>query len=296
MSACIASSRPASGSGIIAIDSARLVAADRAANHRIDGAERGVRPRPSGAERGVLVWDKGPDQKSTCAGEQPPTWLPISTYDVRMPSIEIPLTSTAIMQGAWFSLEHCGHLLQDAVLLFRKGHHSTAVGVAMIARDELGKYMELLDLWNHASAGKLVTTKSLTRNHLDRQKLAALSATLMDGDDEERQRRFKALETARDPSERQRLIESLGDAEKRKGDRERAFYVDPVEGGWSRPSAAFSAQQAERIIVDALNDYRVQQDPTTFSERRPGLNEALKAWTEKPELPAPPEPKEAALL
>jgi len=204
------------------------------------------------------------------------------------------------MQGAWLSLEQCGHLLRDAVLLFQQGRYASAVGLAMVARDELGKYKALLELWNRVRAGEPVTTADVPRNHLERQKLAVMSATLMDGDDPERQRKFDALSAARSDDERQRAIADLADAEVRRADRERAFYVDPTDAGWSRPVANFSRERAERVIVDALNDYRVQHDPENrrliYSGRRPGLHEALEAWTEKPPLPAPPEPQGAGLI
>ena len=116
-----------------------------------------------------------------------------------------------IMRGIWFSLEQCGHLLQDAVSLLREGRYATAVGLAMIARDELGKYKALLELWNRANAGAAVTTRDLPRDHVVRQKFAALSATLGEGDDAERQEKFEALRSARTDEERRLAFEALGD-------------------------------------------------------------------------------------
>src|SRR5712691_2316018 len=63
-------------------------------------------------------------------------------------------------------------------------------------------------------------------------------------------------------SNRSSVAQSLGDAQTRRFDRERAFYVDPIDTGWSRSCLAFSRHQAERILCDALNDYRGQYDPT----------------------------------
>jgi len=47
----------------------------------------------------------------------------------------------------WFSLEQCGLLLRDAVNLYEGGSDATAVGLAMLAREEMGKARILRDLW-----------------------------------------------------------------------------------------------------------------------------------------------------
>lgn len=206
-----------------------------------------------------------------------------------------------LMKGAWFALEQSGRLLQDAVLLYRADRLASAVGLALIARDELGKYRLLLDLWVEASGGRPVDTKRVMELHLEKQRRAALSATLGEGDDDERIRKFEALKAARWGSpEHQSAFESLGDAETRRNDRERAFYVDPIDSDWSRPCEAFSRSRAERIVGDALNDYRGQYDPTNrkiqFMDRRPGLYPALEEWTDKPELPEIPPPTTTSLV
>lgn len=203
------------------------------------------------------------------------------------------LTPTDLMKGVWFTLEQCGKLLLDAVLLYRADRLASAVGLTMVARDELGKYFLLLDLWVDASAGQAVDVSRLKENHVEKQRRAAVSATLGEGDDDERIGTFEKLKAAPWGSpEFQRVFASLGDAQTRKNDRERAFYVDPSDGGWSRPCEAFSRSRAERLLGDALNDYRGQYDPINrmlhFKDRRPGLHEALEKWTDKPELPEMP--------
>lgn len=212
----------------------------------------------------------------------------------------IILTRRLVMEGAWYALEQCGKLLLDAVLLYREDRFASAVGLTMVARDELGKYRLLLDLWNQTSGGNPVEY-TLREMHVKKQELAAMSATLGEGDGDDRVAKFNAMtQLAWGSDEFRSAFESLGDASSRKNDRERAFYVDPCDGGWARPCETFTQRRAERLIADAQNDYRVQSDPINrkinFQERRPGLHEALEAWTSKPELPEMPFPANTTSL
>ena len=45
-----------------------------------------------------------------------------------------------LLKGLWYSLEQCGRLLKSAGVLYEEKDYSTAVGVAMFAREELGKH------------------------------------------------------------------------------------------------------------------------------------------------------------
>jgi AbiV family abortive infection protein len=173
--------------------------------------------------------------------------------------------------------------------------YGTAVGLALMARDELGKYALLLDLWVDASNGKPVTSSQVKENHLQKQKRAAFSATLADDDDAKKQQTFDKLhQLPRGSTQWEEAFEELGDTQIRRDNRERAFYVDPTEVGWSRPCVAFTAQESARILCDLNNEYRGEHDAENrklhFQERRPGLYEALEEWTSKPNLPDPPIP------
>src|SRR6266566_893285 len=57
------------------------------------------------------------------------------------------VSERVLLEGMWFSLEQCGRLLRDAVNLFEGGSDPTAVGLAMLAREEMGKARILRDLW-----------------------------------------------------------------------------------------------------------------------------------------------------
>lgn len=65
------------------------------------------------------------------------------------------VTSQFILQGAAYALEQCG-LLRDANILYRNGSYASAVVLTAFAREELGRYRILLDLWRRASAGEAI--------------------------------------------------------------------------------------------------------------------------------------------
>lgn len=47
----------------------------------------------------------------------------------------------------WYAFEQAGFLLGSAVTLFDAGQCATAVGLALLAHEELGKHRILVDLW-----------------------------------------------------------------------------------------------------------------------------------------------------
>src|SRR5438477_11420512 len=60
------------------------------------------------------------------------------------------VAAPVLLRGAWYSLEQCGHLLSDAVTLYRGKSYSSSVALAMIGREELGKHLMLLEEWRKA--------------------------------------------------------------------------------------------------------------------------------------------------
>ena len=68
-----------------------------------------------------------------------------------------------LLRGAWYSLEQCGRLLSDAVVLYLAKSYSSSVALAMIGREELGKHRMLLEEWRKAEG-----TISNCRCHPDR--------------------------------------------------------------------------------------------------------------------------------
>jgi len=48
------------------------------------------------------------------------------------------VTEQTLLHGAWYALEQAGQLVDSAVTLVDAGAFSTATGVAMLGREELG--------------------------------------------------------------------------------------------------------------------------------------------------------------
>jgi hypothetical protein len=49
------------------------------------------------------------------------------------------VSERVLLEGAWFALEQSGILLRDAVTLYERASPVTAVGLAMLAREEMAK-------------------------------------------------------------------------------------------------------------------------------------------------------------
>jgi hypothetical protein len=73
-----------------------------------------------------------------------------------------------------------------------------------------------------------------------------------------------------------------------------ALYVDPVPGGWKRPTKEISQAFAFDYLQDAANDYRAQYDRYTDLETHkpddPEFYSALEQWTDRSTLPPPESP------
>src|SRR5438445_5046430 len=89
------------------------------------------------------------------------------------------MTPKILLQGAWYAFEQCGILLRDAVTLYERGSRATAVGLAMLAREELGKARILLDFWSDAMNKRrrvsAAEVRSKLDNHEEKQRRAAIS-------------------------------------------------------------------------------------------------------------------------
>src|SRR5436190_17444444 len=93
------------------------------------------------------------------------------------------VAAPVLLRGAWYSLEQCGHLLSDAVTLYRGKSYSSAVALAMIGREELGKHRMLLEEWRKAEGtGQYPTVEAIRtacEDHVVKQGRALLSLTFM---------------------------------------------------------------------------------------------------------------------
>jgi len=216
-----------------------------------------------------------------------------------------------LMRGSWFSLEQCGHLLRSAVALYRGGDPITAIAVAMVAREELGKYKILRDCWNEAAnRGREYEADEITgllKDHVEKQR-AGGGTVMFYGERNESglgkliEARIRNAPGTKEYEEAANQMDALTDrrmkrlTDEREEDRRRALYggLDPATGTWRRPVEAFSREEAFRRLVHAINDYLGHYDPENRrlhnEERCPGLNEALDAWRDKPKLPTAEHP------
>ena len=210
------------------------------------------------------------------------------------------ITVDTLLQGAWYSLKQAGRLLVMAVTVFEAGDFSTATGLAMFGREELGRYSILRNLADEVARGHSMTAADVQArcdDHEDKQRAAMMSTTLRanrgtqigdavfaqmiaDPHSTERNESGELLKIVTDamvertPSDRHRL-------------RMRSFYVDINRSGlgWSRP-IEITATKARSVITDAVNDYNVQMEHRqSFPDDDPVMTEALKAMNPKPDPP-----------
>jgi hypothetical protein len=87
-------------------------------------------------------------------------------------------TPQYLLEGAAYALEQCGLLLRDANTLYRSGSYSSAVALALFAREELGRYRILLDLRKKVLGGYHLTTQEIQKRckpHERKQEAGMLS-------------------------------------------------------------------------------------------------------------------------
>jgi len=209
------------------------------------------------------------------------------------------VTEQFLVRGAWYAFEQCGRLMHDAANLYDSGSYSTAVGLAMLAREELGKGRILLDMWR--DGGAEVTLDKVTAkldDHLSKQQSAQLSISISVPRDSRlgkiMRRVFEApsgtteFDRAMDEKEFQTALESVRrrTPSTRMDLRERGFYVDPKEDGtdWIRP-LTIDREKAQDTLLAAMNDYSAQLSHLVPEIREDHLKRVLETWPERPPLP-----------
>jgi len=209
----------------------------------------------------------------------------------------------------WFSLEQCGLLLRDAVNLYEGGSDATAVGLAMLAREEMGKARILRDLWrdlvnNDRQVDGDEVRKKLG-DHENKQRKAQIGQALRFEHGTQGAALLHTYHHASTMAEREAAWETLEDLIKparkrmpvdRHKARMRALYVDLDEAGtgWSRP--ADMRDDARAHLEDVANDYaamweRFQHNLDILAHGEPNLAAAVARWTERPALLAPARPQ-----
>jgi AbiV family abortive infection protein len=222
-----------------------------------------------------------------------------------------PVTPQYLLKGAVYSLEQCGVLLCDAVVLYRRNAYASAVVLAAYAWEALGQWKILLDLRKQVIGGQVISIreiKSRCGDHIQKQR-AGMSTVTMQADQDSRlgqllMSRMRAAGTeewqkideefARLDRQMQRSLPS-----QRHQQRELALYVDPIEplsaDRWNRPSAQITRVLAQRIVRDAINDYSGQLENRynnleILRNIDQELCTALEQWSDRPTLPLPEGP------
>jgi AbiV family abortive infection protein len=92
-----------------------------------------------------------------------------------------PVSTQYLLEGAVYSIEHCGQLLRDAILLYRNDSYATAVAVALFAREELGQWDILLNLRREVVDGAILTIDDVRKRcneHVVKQQAGMMSLTM----------------------------------------------------------------------------------------------------------------------
>jgi AbiV family abortive infection protein len=191
---------------------------------------------------------------------------------------------STLLSGALFALEQCGRLLEDAVILFEHSRHATAAGVALLAREELGRHRILLDFWRKGKPVTAAEIEQACRDHERKQAGGALSLTYRADRDSQLGKLLQTAEIA--AIDKQRWRRQPHD---RHEQRMRAFYVDLSSEGssWLRPSD-LSPKTCADTITDAINDYsnareRIEQAGPLHDDH--ALVSAIAALPQRIDLP-----------
>jgi AbiV family abortive infection protein len=217
------------------------------------------------------------------------------------------ISSRYILKGAWYAIEQAGHLLNDAAILYRRGRLSTAAGLALLAREELGKGVLLLGAWKNVAidGGHIATRKELQKliqGHAEKQERGTMWVALRGRGDDGPLDRLLSAHRSDDAGVRDAAAKQLHEMsaalrkrlpDDRHGDRLKAFYVDPTDehDAWDRPIDARFSRPPHDIVVDAISDYAAQRFSLLdqVQNTNPPLAEAIATWTERPILPMPPD-------
>ena len=210
-----------------------------------------------------------------------------------------------LLRGAWYAVEQSGLLLTNAIGLHSSKAYASAVVLALLAREELGRGNILLVLWRKASGGADVSVEEVQKacdDHVEKQRQGQLSTTYRtqsaDGLAKLLQERFKAMPGTSEYAKLDKQLKKIDEqkAKRTPGERHairlKAMYVDLNEVGteWNRPHL-LPMGEATNCLTDAINDYSVKQDRLTQLDilkiTDPDLATAISGWNDRPALPLP---------
>jgi AbiV family abortive infection protein len=211
------------------------------------------------------------------------------------------VSPATLLGGALFALEQCGRLLEDAVILFEHSRYATSAGVALLAREELGRHHILLDFWRNGQLLAAAEIKAACEDHERKQASGAMSLTYRADRDSQLGKLLQArLQHTPGTREYQQVDAALAALDKQKGRRQprdrheqrmRSFYVDlsPEGSSWLRPRE-LSPKDCADTVTDAINDYtnareRIEQAGLLHNDQ--ALATAIAALPAPVDLPPP---------
>lgn len=208
-----------------------------------------------------------------------------------------------LLDGASFALKRCGELLTDSRMLFQEQRYATSLGLAALAREELGRARMLKEIWQATKEEGSISLNEVINKCEDHQtkqeygqisvvikwsnkgELGEIGNTLLSGNTQapefataqSKMKQLSQKKKKRTPLDRHML-------------RTQAFYVEPKENGlgWSEPSKVISEETAREFLIEAINDYSLicgYQDPACSPHK---FDAALQFWQQNPDLPPPP--------
>jgi AbiV family abortive infection protein len=228
--------------------------------------------------------------------------IEVSRGDER-PQMPPTVSDDVLLRGAWYAIQQAGYLLEHAVILFDAGVHSSAVALALLGREELGRYAILCDLWRKASAGSRFSpddVRKACRDHVEKHRRGTFSLVYRTSADTGFGKLLSSLvgllpsggaaRKIRESIEKIDKLKAKRLPDERHATRMRSLYVDLNEAGsdWVRPSSITEAE-ARTTVQDAVNDYSVQRDrlttPGILAAVDPSLAKAFESQGNRPALP-----------
>lgn len=172
------------------------------------------------------------------------------------------VSSEKILIGVFFALRQAWELLSSAEVLQRAKKFSSAYGMAVFCREEVGKSKLLQEYWEASKAGKSISAHELNsgalRSHA--KKLRAVGKVLSQGVFSQGPPPDPGSSEAREELLRLRAINArareLDPARTHLG-RLRAFYVEMHEAGagWWTPWTIFDSTKSSGEILEAESAY-----------------------------------------
>ena len=201
------------------------------------------------------------------------------------------LTAEDLLKGAYYSVEQAGHLLNDAVSLFKMGRYPSAVVLAVLSQEELGREKILLDERSRVPSSGPVSIEDVIKkckNHPKKIRRGRVGTTVK----LDQETRKELFEGGYQSNEYKRAISRVINGGKAKKKREPkdldekrkdALYVGPKEtGDWNRPFD-MGREECREIVLDVAINYGLNRGQLIRDNRE--LVNALHKWKERPHFP-----------